>query len=320
LQPEQRDAVVARLASAHASNVSSMPMAVGKLVAINGKAPDAKDYQDRRAAGWIRGETRLSWSADLPPTNRITAGRWFDAAPGEPEISVDQMWVDMFHLRLGDTLTLRIGDQDITARVTSVRGVRWDSFRVNFFLLVDPATGASLAHSNIASFHLDPQDADRLAALTRDYPALSLIDLNALLDRVRDIVAKVTRAATSVLGFSLAAGILVLFAALAASADERRFESALLRTLGAGRRQMTAAVLGEFALIGALAAIIAALGAGGAGTWLAQRVFRIAGYVPPLGLLGISIAVAALLIALAGLLGLRRITRASPLLVLRRAT
>jgi len=318
LQPEQRDEVMARLGAAHASNISAMPMAVGRLVAINGKEPRAEDFEDKRAAGWIRGETRLSWSAELPPTNRITAGRWFDAHPSEPEISVDQMWIDMFHLKLGDTMTLRVGDSDIAAKITSVRAVRWDSFRVNFFLLVDPDSGAKLAHSILASFHLDGASADRLAAITRDYPALSLIDLNALLDRVRDIIAKVSRAATAVLAFSLAAGILVLFAALAASADERRFEAALLRTLGADRRQMTSAVLGEFALVGALAAIIAALGAGGAGIWLAQRVFHIA-YVPPLGMLAASIVVAAVLIAIAGLLGLHRVTRASPLLVLRRA-
>jgi putative ABC transport system permease protein len=319
LQPEQRDAVLARLTTDGASNVSAMPMAVGKLVAINGVAPRAQDYEDRRAAGWIRGETRLSWSKDVPPTNRVKSGRWFPPQPGEPEVSIDEMWVEMFHLKLGDTLTLRIGDRDVVARVTSVRGVRWDSFRVNFFLLVDPATGSGLSHSVVTSFHLDPAQATRLAAITRDYPGLSLIDINALLDRVREIVAKVSRAATAVLGFSVAAGLLVLFAALAASADERRFDAALLRTLGAHRRQIAAAVVGEFALVGALAAVIASVGAAGAGTWLAHRVFRINEYVPPLAPLGASIIVAALLIALAGLLGLRRVTRASPLLVLRRA-
>jgi putative ABC transport system permease protein len=319
LQPGQREAVLARLAQAQASNVSAMPMAVGKLVAINGKPPVANDYEDRRAAGWIRGETRLSWSAELPPTNRVIAGHWFEPHPSGPEVSIDEMWVEMFHLKIGDTLTLRIGDRDISARVTSVRGVRWDSFRVNFFLLLDPASGSGLAHSVIASFHLDSAHAAQLAAIARDYPALSLIDINALLDRVREIVGKVSRAATAVLGFSLAAGILVLFAALAASAEERRFESALLRTLGAGRRQIRAAVLGEFAIVGALAALIAAIGAGGAGMWLARRVFRISGYLPPVSELGWSVLVAALLIAGAGLIGLRRVTQASPLLVLRRA-
>ncbi len=319
IQPGQRDAVIARLTALHAENISAMPLAVGKLVAINGKAPRAEDFADRRAAGWINGETRLSWSAQVPPTNRVIAGHWFDAKPTGPEISVDEMWVEMFHLKLGDTLTLRIGDRDIVARITSVRGVRWDSFRVNFFLLIDPATAQGLAYSDIASFHFPLASTEGLAALTRDYPNLSLIDLNALLDRVRDIIGQVSNAVTAVLGFSLAAGLLVLIAALAASADERRFESALLRTFGADRRQLAAAVLGEFALVGVLSGVIAAAGAGLAGIWLARQVFRIAAYVPPLPELILSVLVAGLLIALAGLLGTRRISRASPLLVLRRS-
>ncbi len=319
VQPEQRDAVVERLNALHAENVSAMPMAVGKLVAINGKAPRAEDFTDRRAAGWINGETRLSWSAQIPPTNRVIAGHWFEDKPAGPEISVDEMWVDMFHLKLGDTLTLRIGERDITAKISSVRGVRWDSFRVNFFLLLDPASAQGLAYSDVASFHFPPTSMDGLAALTHDYPNLSLIDLNALLDRVRDIIGQVSNAVTAVLGFSLAAGLLVLIAALAASADERRFESALLRTFGADRRQLAAAILGEFALVGLLSGTIAAAGAGLAGLWLAREVFRIAAYVPPLPLLILSVVAAGLLIALAGLAGTRRIARASPLLVLRRS-
>jgi putative ABC transport system permease protein len=248
----------------------------------------------------------------------VKAGRWFDANPSEPEVSLDEMWIEMFHLKLGDTLTLRIGERDVVARVTSVRGVRWDSFRVNFFLLLDPVSAQGLAYSDVASFHLGAVPAEALASLTRDHPNLSLIDLNSLLDRVRDIIDRVSRAVTSVLGFSLAAGLLVLLAALAASADERRFETALLRTLGANRGQLTQAVLGEFALLGALAGSIAAFGAGLAGVWLAQRVFRVA-YVPPLGALAASAITAAVLVALAGWLGTRRIAATSPLLVLRRA-
>lgn len=318
IQPDQRDAVVAKLQNAHAENINALPMAVGKLVAINSTAPRVEDYGDRRAAGWINGETRLSWSAQLPPANRLTAGRWFPEHPAEPEISVDQMWIDMFALKLGDTLTLRIGDRDIAARITSVRGVRWDSFRANFFLLLDPVSAQGLAYSDIASFHLPSQASDNLAALTRDYPNLSLIDLNALLDRVRDIIGKVSRAVTAVLSFSLAAGLLVLIAALAASAEERRFESALLRTLGADNRQLAAAVLGEFTVVGFLASLIAAVGAGLAGVWLASSIFRVT-YVPPLVSLSLSVLAATILVAVAGWLGTRRIARTSPLLVLRRA-
>ena len=319
IQPEQRDAVLTRLRETGAENINALPLAVGKLVAINGTAPRVEDFADRRAAGWINGETRLSWSAQLPPANRIKSGRWFVAHAQEPEVSLDEMWMEMFHLALGDTITLRIGERDISARVTSVRGVRWDSFRVNFFVLLDPASAQGLAYSDVASFYLSPASAPQLAPLTHDHPNLSLIDLNAILDRVREIIGKVSSAATAVLGFSLAAGLLVLIAALAASAEERRFEAALLRTLGADRRQMIAAVLGEFSVVGLLAGIIAAGGAATAGVALARNVFRLASYVPPLGALALATIAAAALVALTGLAGTRRIARASPLLVLRRA-
>ncbi|HEY2397296.1 MAG TPA: FtsX-like permease family protein [Rudaea sp.] len=316
LQDGQRAAMQQQLANLGASNVNVLPLAVGKLVAINGKVPKAEDYTDRRAANWINGETRLSWSAELPPANRLLQGKWFAADDTTPQISVDKLWVDMFALKLGDELTLRVGERDITARLTSIRGVRWDSFRANFFLMLDPATGAALAHSYIASFHLPPSAS--VAGFSRDFPNVSLIDLNQILDRVRDIISRVSRAVIWVLGFSLAAGLLVLLAALAATADERRFESALLRTLGAHSAQLSSAVLGEFAALGLVAGGIAAIGSAAIGIALARRVFHFGEYVPPAGLLLAVVLCAAALVAFAGWIGTRRITRTSPVAVLRR--
>jgi putative ABC transport system permease protein len=318
LQDDQRAAMQQRLDALGASNVNMLPLAVGKLVAINGKVPKPEDYPDRRAANWINGETRMSWSADLPQANALLQGRWFDANAAEgsgPQVSVDKMWVDMFHLKLGDTLTLRVGEREIVATIASIRGVRWDSFRVNFFLMLDARTGAELAHSTIASFHLPPNTS--LATLSRDFANVSLIDLNQLLDRVREIIGRVSRAVVSVLAFSLAAGLLVLLAALAATADERRFESALLRTLGAHARQLSAAVLGEFAAIGIMAGSIAAIGSAAIGYALARRVFRFDGYVPPFASLLLVVFGAAALIAFAGWLATRRIARTPPIAVLR---
>lgn len=318
LQDEQRAAMQERLAALGANNVNMLPLAVGKLVAINGKAPRPEDYPDRRAANWINGETRMSWSAGLPAANKLLQGRWFDAnatTDAGAQISVDKMWVDMFHLQLGDTLTLRVGERDIVATITSIRGVRWDSFRANFFLLLDPHTGAGLAHSTIASFHL-PREVS-LAALSRDFANVSLIDLGQVLDRVREIIGRVSRAVISVLGFSLAAGLLVLLAALAATADERRFESALLRTLGAHSAQLSAAVLGEFAALGLVAGSIAAIGSAAIGYALALRVFRLDGYAPPLVSLALVVFTAAALVAIAGWLATRRIAGTPPIAVLR---
>jgi putative ABC transport system permease protein len=316
LQDDQLATLQQNLSALGAENVNVLPIAVGKLVSINGKTPKPEDYPDRRAANWINGETRVSWSADLPPANRLLQGHWFDGAAGQPQLSVDQMWVDMFHLKLGDTLTLRVGERDITSTVTSIRGVRWDSFRANFFLMLDSKTGEALAHSYIASFHLPTGRS--LAALSRSFPNVSLIDLNQILDRVRDIIGRVSRAVVWVLGFSLAAGLLVLLAALAATADERRFESALLRTLGAHSSQLSAAVLGEFAALGLIAGGIAAIGSASIGIALARRVFHFGSYLPPFASLFVVVFAAALLVAFAGWVATRRVARTPPILVLRR--
>ena len=318
LQADQRADVERQLHALGAGNLNLLPLAVGKLVAINGKAPNPDDYDDRRAAGWINGETRLSWSDALPAANTLLEGRWFDAAVARPELSVDRMWADMFHLKLGDTLTLRSGEKEIEATISSIRGVDWDSFRANFFLMLDPRSGAGLPHSFVASFHLAGTSGNALSALSRTYPNVSLIDLDAVLDRVRDIIAQVTHAVAWVLGFSLLAGVLVLLAALASTADERHVETALLRTLGAHSRQLDVAVLGEFAVLGLLAGTIAVLGAGAIGAVLARQVFRMPGFWPPIVPLVLVVLGAVLIVAIAGWIGTLRVARTSPMHVLRR--
>jgi len=288
-------------------------------VAINGKPVRATDFEpDSRAGNFVEGEVRVSWSADLPPSNRIVDGRWADAHAQAAELSVDTSWVELFKLTLGDTMTFRFADQEITASVTSVREVDWDSFRVNFFMMLDPAHAENLPHSLISSFHLPPPAS--LADLSRAMPNLSLIDVSSILDRIRDIIGRVSAAVTWVLGFSLAAGILVLFAALAATAEERRFEIALLRTLGANSGQLNAAVLGEFAVLGMLAGLIAAAGAAATGIALAGNVFRMTDYTPPWLSLALVALASAVIVMLAGLLGTRRIAGTPPMLVLRHGT
>jgi putative ABC transport system permease protein len=261
---------------------------------------------------------RVSWSDTLPLSNKLLQGRWFDATTTTPGLSVDEMWVEMFHLKLGDTMTVRVGERELVSTITSIRGVDWDSFRANFFMMLDPASGASLPHSFVASFHLDNAPAAALASLSRDYPNISLIDLNQILDRVRDIIDRVTGAVSWVLGFSLAAGVLVLLAALASTADERRNETALLRTLGAHRNQLSIAVLSEFAALGLLSGAIAVIGAATIGTVLARQVFRMHDYLPPFAPLAGVVIGAAAIVAIAGWIGTLRIARVSPMQVLRK--
>jgi putative ABC transport system permease protein len=319
VQDAQRAPVLDALQRLGATRLNSLPVAVGKLTAINGVPVDRLDPGDRHARETADRQLRLSWSEQLPPANRIIAGRWFAASPPQPEVSIDKMWAETFDLHLGDALGFQVGERSLTARVTSIREVDWSSFNVNFFLLLDPAHARTLPHDWIASFHLPRGHSRALAAFSRDYPNLSLIDVDELLDRVREIVAQVTGAARWVLGFSLLAGALVLAAALTASAAERRQEAALLRTLGARRGQLVLSALCEFALLGLIAGATALFGAAAGGAWLATSVFRIHDFVEPWGALAIAAVVAAAVVTALGLTGTRRVLRTSPLLILRRA-
>ena len=317
LQTEQRPGFEQALAGIGAGKLNMLPLAVGKLTAINGTPIDRLAFQDERAKETADRQLRLSWADELPPSNQIVAGHWPNAHPAQAEASIDTMWRDMFHLRLGDTLSLDVGEGTVDAKVTSIRQVDWSSFRVNFFLLLDPAHASALPHTWLASFYVPRGHAEQLAQLSRDYGNLSLIDVDSLLDRVREIVDRVGNAVRWVLGFSLLAGALVLAAALAASAQERRHEAALLRTLGARRGQLVAAAACEFALLGLVAGLTAALGAAGTGLWLGRSIFHIDGFVPPLGALALAALAAAVVVMLLGLVGTRKVTRTSPMQLLR---
>ena len=317
LQDNQRAGFEQALARIGGDQLNMLPLAVGKLTAINGQPIDQMHFSDERASDWADRQLRLSWAADLPPSNKVIAGQWAGAHPAQAEVSIDTMWHDMFGLKVGDTLRFNVGEGDIEAKIGSIRQVDWSSFRVNFFLLLDPAHAGALPHTWLASFHLSRGHAEALAQLSRDYSNLSLVDVDSLLDRVREIVNRVGNAVRWILGFSLLAGALVLAAALAASAAERQHEAALLRTLGARRAQLQLAAACEFALLGLVAGLTAALGAAGAGLWLGHAVFHINGFVPPPWPLALAALGAALVVTLLGLAGTRKVTRTPPMRLLR---
>ena len=317
LQDDQRTGFAQALRAIGGDQLNMLPLAVGKLTAINGQPIDQLHFADERAKDWADRQLRLSWSGDLPAANEVVAGRWHGTRPAQAEVSIDTMWRDMFALKVGDTMRFDVGEGSIEAKVGSIRKVDWSSFRVNFFLLLDPAHAGGLPHTWLASFHLPRGHAAELAQLSRDYANLSMVDVDSLLDRVREIVGRVGNAVRWILGFSLLAGALVLAAALAASAAERRHEAALLRTLGARRAQLRVAAACEFALLGLVAGLTAALGAAGAGLWLGQAVFHIENFVPPpWPLLGGAVG-AALVVMLLGLAGTRKVSRTPPMRLLR---
>ncbi|MGN6282617.1 ABC transporter permease, partial [Frateuria sp.] len=168
LQDDQRADFTARLQHLGAQELNMLPLAVGKLAAINGKPVDQLHFADPRTREWVDRQLRLSWTGTLPPSNRVVAGRWAGDHPARAEVSVDTMWRDMFALKIGDRMRFDVGEGTLEATVGSVRQVDWSSFRVNFFLLLDADHASALPYSYMGSFYLPRGRADALAKLSRD--------------------------------------------------------------------------------------------------------------------------------------------------------
>jgi putative ABC transport system permease protein len=197
-----------------------------------------------------------------------------------------------------------------------LRKVEWDSFKANFFVLANPGLLDGYPASYISSFHLAPGNESVVNGLVQRFPNLSVIDLTAIMTQVRTITDQVANAVSFVFMFALAAGLVVLYAAIASTQDERVFDAAVMRTLGANRRQMIVVQLAEFLAIGLLAGLIASVGAMALAAVLSERVinvpYTINWWIPLIGVVGGAAGV-----ALAGLLGTRKAVDSPPLATIR---
>ncbi|WP_313252082.1 ABC transporter permease, partial [Stenotrophomonas indicatrix] len=328
IQPEQRDSVLATLQGLGADDASIEPMATGRLIAINGKPPlrvDRTPADDNQPQGEGQRDDddenrplNFSWRGTFPPANTLVNGTFWKPDSTAAEASVEIGWAKRYGVYPGDRITIAVGEQQREFSVTSVRKADWNTFRPNFFVLLNPNAVGDTPHNLLSAFHLPAGQAAGLGALVRAQPNLSLLDVDAVISQVRDVMERVAQAVQLVMVFSLLAGVLVLLAALQATAGERRYDSAVLRTLGATRRQLRGAVLVEFGALGALAALLAVGAAAVIGVAVSQKVFELP-LLPPWpglllgGLLGIALSL------LAGWLGTRRILHTPPALALREA-
>lgn len=319
IQPEQRQAVLDALGrlGVHAPGIE--PFSTGRLLAVNGRPPQRQAREDNsNADDDANRPVNFSWRHDFPPANTLVGGRYWAAGSTRAEASIEEGWSERYGMKLGDTVTLQMGEQERTFTVTSIRKADWDSFRVNFFLLLNEGAVGDAPYNLITAFHLPRAQAPALAGLTRDYPNISLLDIDSILEKVREVVDRVTQAVQLVMGFSLMAGVLVLLAALQATAGERRYDSAVLRTLGATRSQLRGAVLVEFGALGLLSSLLAVGTAALLGSVVARQVFELQ-LSPPWAPLLLGGALGVVLSMLAGWWGTRRILHTPPALALREA-
>ncbi|HMA98687.1 MAG TPA: FtsX-like permease family protein, partial [Wenzhouxiangella sp.] len=306
IQPDQVDGSRQALLEQGAQNLQLGPMANANLISINGQQPP-----DHRMAGQVN----VSWIDTLPPANEIVAGEFF-SPQATGEVSLAQMWAENLGVALGDELTFESGSRRFTATVTSIREVDWNSFNVNFFILLSPEAARFLPHQYIASFYLTDAGQSDLRAVTRAYPNLSIIDVGALIDRVGQIIDQVSRAAQVVFAFTLLAGLVVLLAALESTRDERRLESALIRTLGADNGMVRRGLLIEYGVMAFIAALLATIGSAITGWLLAAELFEFA-YRPSPTMFAAGFAASALLVMGSGWLGNRTVLKTPPVRILR---
>ncbi|WP_306477879.1 ABC transporter permease [Methyloversatilis sp.] len=315
IQTDQLAAVREEFARAGLTPPELLPMARARLAAINGKPASPDNYDSMRAQRLVEREFNLSWSDSFQVGNRIVDGAWRADQPG---FSVEAGLAKELGLRVGDRLAFDIAGQRVESTIHSLRELAWDSMNVNFFVVASPGVLEDFPASYITSFHLPAASAGFTNALVARFPNLTAIDVDAVVRQFRALMDQLSAAVSVVFGFALLAGVVVLFAAIEATHDERRFELAVLRTLGARNRQLRASLLTEFALLGALAGMLAAAGAVVMTMVLAREAFQLP-YVPsiaqPLG----GMLFSTLAVVGAGMLGLRAALRAPALASLRAA-
>ena len=240
IQPEQRDAVAARL---HPFGAPVLyPVLRARLVQVNGKALSAAAFEDRRAKDMVDNELGISAVGTLPEQNTLVAGRWFGAAAAAaPELSMSRGAATALKLKLGDQVTMTIAGQSISATLTSLRKFDPRSRRTDFSMILSPLAVAHLPATFVTAVHVPAEQRRAADVLVRDYPNLTVLDIGAMVDEFQRMLDQVAGAVEFLFLFTLASGLLVLYATLMSSQDARLRQGAILRALGATGAQLARA-------------------------------------------------------------------------------
>jgi putative ABC transport system permease protein len=315
IMPEQGDEFQKAMRDAGVQKYDWYPMIRGRLVAINGKNVTPDDYTEDRAKRLIDREFNLSHSAVQPPHNPVVAGTWTPDEQGA--ISVEEGIAKTLKLAMGDTLRFDIAGIVTDAKITSLRKVDWGSMRANFFVIYPVAQMPDVPTTYLTAFRApDTRGFDN--SLVRRFPNITNVDMSITILQLQRVLEQVIRAVEFLFGFTLAAGVVVLFAAITATREERAREFAIMRAVGARASLLRQVQRAELAGVGLLAGFLASVVAMAVGWGLARFVFDFQWSASP----GVPIAGAvtgALLALGAGWWGLREVLRRPVVDTLRRA-
>jgi putative ABC transport system permease protein len=280
IQPQEADGVREFLAERFGRG-ELVPLIRARITAINGQPVAEMSFAAPRAQAFIDRESNLSTARRPSPDNRVVAGRWWPSGD-EAEVSVEVDFARDLGISLGDRMEFDIAGERLDVKVTSLREVQWDSFNPNFFMLFPPGLMEGYPLTYISSIYVDRARRGDVLELVRGYPSVTVIDVEAAIEQVRDVMDQASLAVQYVFLFALGAGILVMLAVVQSTREERLYESAMLRTLGARRRVVLAGVAVEFAALGVISGVLAAAGASGVAWLLARRVFQLEFIADPL--------------------------------------
>ena len=294
------------------------PMVRARLTSINGRIVSPEDYSDTRAKRLVKREFNLSWASKMRSDNQIIKGHWWQSGDmGEAVLSMEVDIAERIGVHLGDTLTYNVAGSTFSAVVTSLRKVDWDSFRVNFFAITPPGVLEQYPTSYITSFYLPQHQVDKMNQLVIAFPNLLVIDVAAIITQVQKVIEQVTKAVEFVFLFTLLAGLVVLYAAIISTQDERIYEAAIFRTLGAKRRQLISSWAVEFAILGGLAGLFAAMGASALGYVIGEYTLNLP-YTFNLWIWLIGLFAGIIGVMATGLMGTRSALTRPPIQTLRR--
>ncbi|MBU3647045.1 MAG: FtsX-like permease family protein [Limnohabitans sp.] len=324
VQPTQAEPFLQTLREAGVRKFDWYPMIRARLVAVNDNTVTPESYTDERAQRLVDREFNVSFSASMPEHNTVVGGVWQNEQTDG--LSIEEGIAKTLKLKLGDRLRFDMAGVLHEARVTSVRRVDWTSMRANFFVIypvsrMTTGAGFEIPTTYIAAFRAPPRVEGKSFdnQLVQRFPNVTNVDMGAALNQVQSVLGQVVRAVEFLFLFTLAAGLVVLFAAVTATREERAREYAVLRALGASNQLLAHVQRAELAGVGALAGLLATCVAMAMGWGLARYAFEFewtaSPWVPLLGAVG-----GALLALAAGWWGLREVLRRPVVETLRQAS
>ncbi len=316
--PAERDSFSNFLNERHIVSGQLYPVVRGRLTRINDKPVRDHVSKEEQNTDSLNRELNLTWSTELQEDNEIISGRWWDEieSTGMPGVSIESKLAKRLNIIMGDQLTFFTGDSDWSANVTSIRTVKWDSFHPNFYMIFAPGTLDELPMTYMTSFYLAPEEKTLLGPMIKDFPAITVLEMDAILSQVKGIITQAMLAIEAILLFVLAAGLSITLATIKASMDHRLRESALMRTLGADRSLIMRSNWSEFAGMGLIAGVLAVSGAELINLMMYQRIFQLS-FEPTWWAWLLVPLLSAALIGSAGVFSSRKTVTNSPMSVLR---